>query len=392
MVWVHGGGSVGSGCAWPYDDGTAFIRDDVVLVTINYRLGPFGFLYLDELFDEARHTGNLALLDQIAALEWVRDNITAFGGDPDNVTLFGASFGAMCVMTLLGIPAARGLFRRAVAQSGTLMYRKIDAAQRIAQDVLTQVGVRPGDWKALVAVPAQQLVEAGLSVRDPEPRLPQIWRPVVDGITLPDAPTRQVASGHAAGVEVLVGYNADEWRVARFTLPPGTIPTPNLASLFESSSFTPEEVYATYAAARPGATDQDVYAAIESDLLFTMPTIRLAEAQLRHTDRVWMYRFDWPSPILGGMLGAFHGLDIPFTFERYDDPAMLGEDPPQELGRDLHGTVVRFAASGDPNGGTLPHWLPYDLHHRQIMLFTTPCTVVENPRAAIRQLWEHVAL
>lgn len=151
-------------------------------------------------------------------------------------------------------------------------------------------------------------------------------------------------------------------------------------------------MYATYVAARPGAAEQDVYAAVESDLTITLPSIRLAEAQLHHTDRVWMYRLDWSSPILGGMLGAYHGLDLPFTFERYDDPTMLGDDPPRQLGRDLHSALVRFAATGDPNGGALPHWPSYDQHRRQTMLFDAPCAIVEDPRAAIRQLWERVEI
>ncbi len=254
MVWLHGGGSIGTGCCWPLDDGAAFMRDDVVLVTINYRLGLFGFLYLDELFDEARQSGNLALLDQVAALAWVRDNIAAYGGDPDNVTVFGESFGAVCVQTLLAMPRARGLFRRAISQSGVQLYRSIDTAHAIAQNVLKQLGVRAGDWAALAAVPAERLVEVSLNVRDPEPQFGSIWKPIVDGITLPDTPMRLVAAGHADGVELLVGYNAEEWRILYFGSPPGTIPAPDLASLFATSSLTPDEVYATYAAARPGAT------------------------------------------------------------------------------------------------------------------------------------------
>ena len=142
-------------------------------------------------------------------------------------------------------------------------------------------------------------------------------------------------------------------------------------------------------ASRGGATEQDVNAAIESDLTVIIPTIRLVEAQLRHTDRVWVYRFDWSTPVLGGIFGAFHMLDLPFTFERYDNPALLEGDPPKALGRDLHGALVCFAATGNANGGALPYWPGYDLHWRATMLFDVPCVVAENPRAAIRELWEH---
>lgn len=390
MVWLHGGGFMGAGCTWPFDDGTAFVRDNAILVTINYRLGPFGFLYLDTLFDQADQTGNLGLLDQIAALSWVRDNSAAFGGDPDNVTVFGESFGAVCVQTLLGMPAARGLFRRAILQSAVQLYRRADTAHAIALQILKQLGVQAGDWAKLSTVPASQLVEASLNVRDPQPQFGSIWKPVVDGITLPDTPTRLVAAGHAKDVDLLVGYNADEWRILSFGSPARTMPAPDLASLLATFSLTPEDVYATYLASRGGTTEQDVSAAVESDLTIIIPTIRLAQAQLRHMDRVWVYRFDWSTPVLDGILGAFHMLDLPFTFERYDNPALLGDDPPKALGRDLHGALVRFAATGNPNGGALPYWPSYDLYRRQTMLFDVPCTVAENPGAAIRELWEHV--
>lgn len=195
-----------------------------------------------------------------------------------------------------------------------------------------------------------------------------------------------VAAGSASGKQVIMGYTADEWRLFRFSLPAELQAPLDLASIFDSS----EEAYATYAATRANATDRDVYAAVESDLLFTIPVIRLAEAQLHHTSQVWIYRFDWSSPVLGGILGAFHSLDVPFTFERYDDPVLLGNNPPDQLGDDLHHAWIRFATNGDPNGGTLPHWPCYDLHQRQVLLLNTPCEVVEDPRAAIRQLWEHV--
>jgi para-nitrobenzyl esterase len=387
MVWIHGGAFAnGTGAAWPFD-GTSFIRDNIVLITINYRLGPFGFLYLDDLFDGVRHTGNLGLLDQIAALQWVRDNIAAFGGEPDNVTVFGESAGAMSIVTLLGMPSAHGLFRRAILQSGGQIYHTTEVARSVAQDVLAQVGVRTGDWDGLAAVPTQQLVEAN----PPRPEFPPFpFLPVLDGITLPDAPTRLIAGGNASEVELIVGCTTDEWRLLHFSLPPGALPAPNLATLFAASGASTDEIYAAYTKASVGAMERDVYAAIQTDQLFTIPITRIAETQLRHIHRVWMYRFDWSAPILEGILGAFHSLDVPFTFEHYDDPDLLGDDPPQQLGSAMHGAWVRFATSGDPNGGILPQWPCYDLQQRQVLLFNTPCTVVEDPRAEIRQFWEHV--
>jgi para-nitrobenzyl esterase len=398
MVWIHGGGFTGGSGSLPLYDGRAFTRDGVVLVTINYRLHALGVLYLDELFDGARGTGNLGMLDQAAALEWVRDNIAAFGGDPNNVTIFGESAGGDSVATLLAMPTAAGLFKRAIPQSGNGdMNLTAATARRITQRVLDAVGVKAGDWSALRALPAERLVEASARLRrllQPEDGKVRLgFAPVIDGTVQPGHPTRRLAAGCAAGIDLMVGTCADESRLFRFAMPRADqerMPPPDVAALFAPVKRTPEEVMKVYSAGRPEASTPDLHVAIETDEAFRIPAIRMAEAQLRHNRRVWMYRFTWRTPVLGGRLGACHALELPFVFERLRIPFLVGDAPPIALAGEMHAAWVRFASSGDPSGGSLPAWSTYDLKRRATLEFDTPCRLTNDPAGAERQLWDGV--
>src|SRR5436190_9258081 len=215
MVWIHGGAYVFGSGAVPWYDGTHFAQHgDVVVVTINYRLGPLGFLHLADEFGAAlAGSGNAGILDQVAALEWVRESIAAFGGNPDDVTIFGESAGANSVATLLALPAARGLFAKAIAQSGAGAWvAERERAAEIARLTLDKLPVRPHDIEALQAVPVEQLLEAqpgaAVSVRGSGAAL--AWQPVVDGDVLPQAPLDAVRAGHASGIHLLTGTNQHE--------------------------------------------------------------------------------------------------------------------------------------------------------------------------------------
>ena len=218
MVWIHGGGfTIGAGSQEIYNGSVLARRGDVVIVTINYRLGPLGFLRLNDVTNgRIPSSGNEGLLDQIAALQWVRDNIAEFGGDPDNVTIFGESAGGMSVGALLAMPSARGLFHKAIAQSGSCdTVSTVARANRTAERVLSKLGVSPDDADAIRALPVAQLLTGvfGADGKTPDRELGMAYQPVVDGAVIPRELIEMVAQGSAAGVAVMVGSNLEEWKL-----------------------------------------------------------------------------------------------------------------------------------------------------------------------------------
>jgi para-nitrobenzyl esterase len=400
MVFIHGGGFLAGGGSQPWYDGEAFARDDVVLVTVNYRLHALGFLFLDELFEGAEATGNLGVLDQIAALHWVRDNIAAFGGDPDNVTVFGQSAGAMSVGSLLATPAAKGLFRRAILQSGAAHNNlRPDTANRVTRRVLELLDVPAGDWDALRAVPCETIVKAANQVGQEAATLLKgespggAFAPVIDGVTRSARSVDLVAGGAAAGLDLLLGSCADEWRVFIFAAPEPARARLEAAAPALLSSFGEHagKLAATYRQAQPQASDLEVFTAVKGDQTFTIPAVRLAEAQSLHHANVFLYRFSWRSPVLEGALGACHVLDVPFVFETLDRvPNFVGDHPPRTLAAAMHGAWIRFARNGDPNGPGLPDWPPYDRASRSVMNFDEPISLMRDPAREKRLLWDEL--
>ncbi|WP_037603663.1 carboxylesterase/lipase family protein [Streptacidiphilus rugosus] len=411
MVWLHGGAFANGSGSVPGYDGTAFARDGVVLVTLNYRLGAEGFLHLAESDSDApaadarggTGAANLGLLDQIAALEWVRDNIDAFGGDPDQVTVFGESAGAMSIGALLAMPAARGLFRRAALQSGAAHHTLTPSSAALVGARLAEIlGVAP-TRAALAEVPAERLLPAQQRLRAEISALPDPSRwgeaarnlmpfePVVDGVTLPCAPLDAIAAGAAAGVDVLVGANRDEFRL--FLVPTGLIGLVTEAMLEHTATgygLPPEEGVRAYRAAFPDAAPGELLAEIATDWFYRIPALRLAEAQSRQGARAHVYEFAWQPPTFGGALGACHASELPFVFDNLADPAfkpLLGAEPPQSLADAMHAAWVAFASTGDPG------WSPY-LADRHVMRFgaaADSASVVEpDPRGDLRVLWDTI--
>ncbi|HEY6408174.1 MAG TPA: carboxylesterase family protein, partial [Ktedonobacteraceae bacterium] len=318
MVWIHGGAFAnGSGAVSIYD-GSRFARDGVVCVTINYRLGADGFLYLGD------GPANLGLLDQVAALEWVRDNIAAFGGDPGNVTIFGESAGAMSVSTLLSMPRAAGLFRRAIAQSGAAHHAISSAtAQRISQYLAEKLGVAP-TRDAIAAVPIDRLLQAQVQLSADVFNIPDPARwgevsanqmpfePVIDGDVLSGLPIERISAGASAGVDVMVGTNTEEERL--FMVPNGAINHTTeeiLAGTVAAYGLPVEATLAIYRSIRRDASAGDLLEAVVTDWFFRIPAIRLAEASLTNNSPTYMYEFAWRSPQFDGRLGACHALEIP---------------------------------------------------------------------------------
>ncbi|MFF2526237.1 carboxylesterase/lipase family protein [Streptomyces liangshanensis] len=395
MVWVHGGAFAnGSGSTSAYD-GTAFARDGVVCVTFNYRLGAEGFCHLDGVPD------NRGLLDQIAALEWVRDNIASFGGDPDRVTVFGESAGAMSIGVLLGMDRAKGLFRRAILQSGGAHHFLTPASARLVTARLAEkLGVAP-TAEALAGVPAGLLLPAQTELRAeivarPDPAL---WGEAAVNL-MPFEPVRPrlILPGPDCGVDLLVGSNREEYRL--FLVPSGRLDLltwDRLRATARAYGLDPGPALARYGEARPGAGAGELYDALVTDWFYRIPAIRLAEA----VPGSYVYEFAWRSPRFGGRLGACHSAELGFVFDRLRDPVyapMLGEDAPQGVADAMHGAWVEFARTGDPG------WRPYDRDTRTTMVFgagagagaggggggggATVAEAVPDPGAATRAVWE----
>jgi para-nitrobenzyl esterase len=391
FVWIHGGGFTnGSSAAY---DGKAFARDGVVCVSINYRLGVDGFL----------HTGkgpvNLGMLDQVAALEWVQDNIAAFGGDPAQVTIGGESAGAMSVTTLMAMPKAAGLFHRAVAQSGAGHHALTPAtASKVAGYLAEKLGVE-ATHEALAEIPLEQLIAAqsalaGETQTDPDPERwgeilhnLMLFEPVIDGEIIPSLPIEQLQAGSSSQVDLLVGSNADEFGL--FLVPSGAwsfIDDTMVAGAAEGYGLPPEAL-AVYRNNRPDAVPAAVMNAVGSDFFFRVPAIRAAEARFGAEGKTYMYEFTWRSPQFDGQLGACHAVEIPFVFDALSSPAnhpLIGADAPQVVADAMHSAWVRFITTGDPG------WTPYTAGRRAVMTFDVDSTVVDDPRGDERQLWSDV--
>jgi para-nitrobenzyl esterase len=406
MLWIHGGAfSIGSGSQGIYDGSVLARRGDAVVVTINYRLGPLGFLRLADLTGgKIPASGNEGILDQIAALEWVRDNIAEFGGNPANVTIFGESAGGMSVGTLLATPNARGLFHKAIPQSGSCnTAASVERANRAAEHVLAKLGVSRSDADAIRALAPAQLLKGALSAdgRTPDPELGMAYQPVVDGTVLPRAAIEMVADGSAAGVAVMVGTALEEWKL--FAVMDPSVQGLDRAGLAArlGRRLTPNAADAlldTYekARARRGEpiTAPELLSAIETDRAFRMPAIRLAEIHSRREPRVYSYLFSWRSPAMGGVLGACHALELGFVFGTNHLPGMAqfaGSGPAAEtLAATMQDTWLAFARSGDPSSESVGAWPGYDEARRATMVFAAASKVDDAPMDDERRAWDTI--
>jgi para-nitrobenzyl esterase len=391
MVWIHGGAFVRGANSVPAYDGSAFARDGVVLVAINYRLGVPGFAVLDGA------PTNLGLRDQIAALEWVRENVAAFGGNPADVTVFGESAGAMSVATLMACPAARGLFHRAVVQSGGgSNVCSVQDARRVIAEIAAHLGV-PATADAFAAldpdaVTAAQSVVALAMAADPDP---QRWGatviggglgimtlfPVIDGDLVPGFPLERIAKGSAAGIPLLIGTTREEFRL--FLVPTGVAAevTREALPLLAARYGWPPQAVQMYAGSRPGGSPGDIACAILTDAAFRVPSTRLAAAQHAAGGTVHAYEFGWPTPVRS--LGACHALELAFVFDNLGVGApMAGESAPQRLADQMHRAWVAFGRDGTPG------WQPWTPEDRAVMTFDVPSELTRGPRGDELALWD----
>jgi len=356
LVWLHGGAFVmGAGSSLVYDGARLARLGDVVVVTLNYRLGALGFLALADIAPGAGFEENLGLRDQIAALEWVRDNIAAFGGEPANVTLFGESAGAMSVGALLGSKRAHGLFARAIAQSGAADHCSSRAeAARVATTFLAALGLAPGEAARLAELPVTALLAAqretmlrlALTLR----RLP--FQPVVDGDLLPEPPLAAITAGAARGVPLLVGTNRDEWNL--FLLGDAKARTLDEAGLrrrFERwlEPRAAERAHALYREALPNSSARTRWGAYQTHRVFLAPAERLVAAQAVHAP-TYSYLFSWSPPLLRRRIGACHALEVPLVFGSFQHPLLraLYLGGARAAARELQRAWLAFARTGRP--------------------------------------------
>ncbi|MEV0353298.1 carboxylesterase family protein [Nonomuraea sp. NPDC050680] len=393
MVWIHGGAyKLGFSGSPGYDAQHIAREGDVVFVSLNYRLGIEGFAGIDGA------PANRGLLDQVAALEWVRDNITAFGGDPGQVTVLGDSAGAGSVASLMVMPSATGLFRRAVGQSlpGTFLSGAL--ARDVGAAIAAEAGLRP-TAEELSGVDPRELPAVGQALtarmRQYEDRWGSfahtlsLYSPVVDGEVLPVTPWEGLARGAGRDVELIIGHNRDEWRT--FLL---------LGNLFGKVTdgraaqtlrrYGPgEDGERAYRAAFPDASAEDLFELVQTDWLFRMPTLHLAEAQAAGGGRAYLYDLTWQSPGTGGLLRACHGLDGPLLFGTYDahlGPVAIGPEHTAEaraLTTQMRPAWTAFAATGDPG------WPAYDPRQRLTQVFDTTPSVTAYPEETSRRLWQN---
>ncbi|MFD8274658.1 carboxylesterase/lipase family protein [Streptomyces flaveolus] len=388
MVFVHGGGFVAGSTRSVLYDGSAFARDGVVLVTLNYRLGIAGFLDLPGV------PANRGLLDVVAALRWVRENIAAFGGDPHNVTLCGQSAGATVVGGVLATPEAAGLFHRAIVQSGSgLGAFTAEQAARVTKSVAADLGIAP-HVDAFAEISDDRLVEAASRLAGIDLRTETHHDPLIGlspfSLVLDTQPAASVAQGIGAGVDLLIGTNTEEGNL--YLVPVGTYATSTAADVDDAATRShpkPTQLIETYRTSRPEASFPELRSAIMGDALFGAGSRALAGAHAAHPQSAtYAYEFAWRSQALDGELGATHAVELPFVFDLVHLPrlhgpaALLGPDkPPGDLAARMHETWIRFARTGNPG------WDPYDTRHRATMRIDAEWTQVDDPRSQERQAW-----
>ncbi len=437
LVWIHGGGFVsGSGASILYEGAALAARGDLVVVTFNYRLGTLGFLAHPRLRDDVSGlAANWGLLDQLAALRWVRENIVGFGGDPGNVTVFGESAGAMSAGCLMASRESVGLFRRAILQSGPPLVVDMDVAAATTEALVRHLGLDEVDPVAMRKIPVAEIIAAQGRIEEASGgALGLSYSPVLDGDLIRQAPVKELSAGIAADIPLLIGTNRDE--VKLFAVAEQSVKDMDDKAMVELMSLTIARIrerlkaggtgggpiqpgmeegsvtglstrwqdlvpvvesiataYKTMRGARGEGTEPfDIWSAISTDWVFRMPSLRVAEVQAAHQPLTFSYLFTWEAPAFGGALGACHALELPFVFGTLGSPFVgffAGSGPEAEqLSEKMQDAWIAFARCGDPSHDGVGVWPPYDLSRRSTMVLGPQTVVVEAPFDDERRFWE----
>lgn len=390
MVWLHGGGYAnGSGGAAMYDGAALALRGDVVTVTVNHRLNVFGFLSLAELGGHPS-SGEAGMLDIVLVLEWVRDNIAAFGGDPGNVTIFGESGGGMKVSLLMAMPAAKGLFHRAIIQSGpALKALSGRTAAKNAKALFDELGLKAGEIGKLQALPTATIQAAAAKAVSGGPL--GGFAPCVDGLALPRNPFEPDAPEISKDVPVLIGTNKDE--ATLFLLGDFRFGGYDEAQMWERArQAAGDKAQALVEALRaefPDYSPSHLASAAQTAMGMWSGSLTLAERKAAQKGApVYMYLLAWETPVAKGRLRSPHALEIPLVFDNVEKSRnFLGRgEEPQVLAEQMSEAWLAFARTGDPNAAALPDWPAYDAERRSTMVFNLESRVVDDPYARVRKV------
>ncbi|MFW9784903.1 MAG: carboxylesterase/lipase family protein [Candidatus Heimdallarchaeota archaeon] len=399
MFWIHGGGFMYESSADRKIDGSALaLKGNVIVVSINYRLGPLGFLYIPGI------TANVGMLDQIAALKWVRDNIRIFGGDPNNVTIFGESAGATAVVSLLAMPAAKGLFHRAIVQSYCVYY--VSNQERGSKEFISKLGFHIKDIKSLQKLPVNKLIDTFAEFMEDVNQRDEVesFVPVIDDKTLPEYPLKAVSEGFSRDIPLLIGTNKDEMTINYYFL--SSIPKINDDELLNSvckvlrklgqNESKAKQMIKVYKDENRGIALQDILYRFLTDLWYRIISIRLAEAQSNYQPHTFMYLFTWSSPDKDGTLGATHTLEIPFIFGTLNKPNMDSWTGKGKKANNLSDKMMKcwiaFAHTGNPNHKDIPKWPAYEVENRATMNMGKKFKILNAPFDKERAAWDGIHL
>lgn len=404
MVWLHGGGfQTGSAIEQLVYDGTNLSREgDVVVVSVNHRLNMLGFLDLSAYGNKYKYSGNVGTMDMVAALQWIQRNIAAFGGDPDNVTLFGQSGGGAKVLVLMTVPAAKGLFQKGIVQSGAVEACGMtnvtqQTARRVAELMLDSLGISPQDADKLQTIPYDQLRTAGEKAMAQAAREEGsidswgnpglLWTPVVDGDYLPYQPVVDSIASQVKDIPLLIGTCMTEWTTMPLLSAPERYAKDNMHTWSEEETMKnlqarfagrTDSVIAVFRSAYPG---RPISEALYIDTMLRLPALKTARLKAdQHGAPVYNYLFAWDTPIHGGFAMTYHCSEIPFVFHNISlsPAASAGGSEAKELEERISKAWINFARTGNPNHDGLPLWPAFTRENGYTMIFGNECEVREN--------------